>query len=482
MQKHRDNLDKNLKSDSLFTDAAVALSPDRRGLFYACGEYVLEAVSDLSPGGMLLGCGTETAAVAQILARELGLVPVRIAGRPGVYNLVSRDVSSRGITVVPLGSSGVEAYLRKAAFGVVAMAVDLADQPPFELMDPLGGVRDLCSGCLKAVPGRGPAETVTALTATYLCHRYGLYPEKRTRAVLREGAAVVGEAEQHRVWRLITRLFGGRGLSWKARFMRWVGVLDRLFPELEAIYDVPQNHYHHLGVWEHTMEVMDRLEDILFSIKEFFPSNGDRVERHLSLPVEDGVSRRSYLAFAALIHDIGKRACMSVESSGRIRFTGHQEEGARLAGFIATRMGLGHRGRSRLVSVVRNHMRLGFLMKEGESSRTRLEVVRELGDCCPEVVVLSLADRMATRGEAATGEALEQFKRLSKRVLGDYYWNTDTPALVSGSDAILHAGVPPEETGRLLLNVRAAQREATVSNRGQALEYLAPDFKGKMNV
>lgn len=172
---------------------------------------------------------------------------------------------------------------------------------------------------------------------------------------------------------------------------------------------------------------------------------------------------------------------MSVEPSGRIRFQGHQREGARLAGEIASRMGLGHRGRSRLLSMVGNHMRLGFLMKQGESAGTRLEVVRELGDCCPEVVLLSLADRMATRGEAATGEAMERFRRLSARVLGDYYWNKDAPALVSGSDVLIHAGVQPGEVGRTLSRIRVAQREAMVSNRGQTLEYLAPDFKGKMN-
>ncbi len=476
MREYRKNIDKHLGSDDLFAGAARALSPDRRGLFYACGEYVLEAAFGRRPGGMLLACGPDTSGVQSLLARDLGLAPVAIAAHPGVYHLASRADGARSITLVPMGATGVEGHLRHATFTVVAMAVDLADRPPFELIDPLGGIRDLDAGCLNAASERSVTAFPDALTATHLCHQYGLYPEKRTREALREVAGRAGDVKQPRTWRMIARLFEGLGLSGNARFLRWIGALGALLPELEAIYEVPQNYYHHLGVWEHTMEVMDRIQEMIQSPPEFFPAYGDRVKAHLDVSVEAGVSRRSYLAFSALIHDIGKGSCMSMEPSGRIRFQGHQQEGVRLAGDIASRMGLGHRGRSRLVGMVGNHMRLGFLMKDGESAGTRLEMVRELGDCCPEVVLLSLADRMATRGEAATGEAMERFRRLSARVLGDYYWNKDTPALVSGSDVLMHAGAQPEEVGRTLSRIRVAQREATVSNRGQALEYLAPGF------
>jgi hypothetical protein len=36
------------------------------------------------------------------------------------------------------------------------------------------------------------------------------------------------------------------------------------------------------------------------------------------------------------------------------------------------------------------------------------------------------------------------------------------------------------DVGDALFRARVAQRESTVSSRTEALEYLAPDFKGKM--
>jgi hypothetical protein len=121
-------------------------------------------------------------------------------------------------------------------------------------------------------------------------------------------------------------------------------------------------------------------------------------------------------------------------------------------------------------------------LKEGESTESRLRAVRELGGRCPEVVLLSLADRLATRGEASTEEAQERFKRTVTRVLNDYFWLNDSNPPLSGYDVVIHEGVEPgPEVGRRLFQVRVAQREGTVADRQQALEYLSPDIKGRIS-
>jgi hypothetical protein len=145
-------------------------------------------------------------------------------------------------------------------------------------------------------------------------------------------------------------------------------------------------------------------------------------------------------------------------------------------------MGLGRSSAAHLVGLVADHMRLGLLLKGGESAETRLRAVRELGQRCIEVVLLSLADRMATRGPASTEEAMELYKRMTSRVLADYFWETDYPPLVDGRDVMMHTGIEQgPEVRRALFKARVAQREATISSREAALEYLAPDFKGRMN-
>jgi Probable RNA and SrmB- binding site of polymerase A len=480
MPGYRSNLDSAFEADELLGLAAgMARSP---GTLFTCGRYVLEAVAGREPGGILLACGADAPGFAIELAARSALEPLALKGTPGAFHLAPGRHGGRAITVVPLEGGGIEAHLERSAFTVEAMAVDLASGPPREITDPLKGLDDLDGGTLRCVsPGVFVEDPARLLLAAELAFSYGLELDGHTEAAMKAAAARVGEVPPARAWRLLSSLFGGKDLSAKARMLARTGALGALFPEVEALYGVPQNYYHHLGVWEHTLEVLDHLERMLAAPASFFPAFADRVAVRLAQEVEGSVDRRSFLGFAALVHDVGKPGAMSVETSGRIRCVGHQVGGARLAGGIAGRIGLGRKGTAHLVGVVGEHMRLGFLLKEGESARTRLQAVRELGRRTIEVVMLSLADRMATRGEASTEEALQRFKRMSSRVLSDYFWDIDYPPLVDGRDVMMHAGMSPgPELGRALLEARVAQREATVSGRQQALEYLAPDFKGRM--
>lgn len=483
MQSHKMNLDSGLEADELFGKAAgLAASP---GAFYAFGAFVLETLAGREPGNILIACGADTAAAARELSRQTGFKTVPLRNQPRVFNLVGDRVGSRTITVVPLAGPDIRGHLEAyCGFTVEALAVDLASRRPRELIDPLGGLRDLEGGRLRAAsPVSFTEDPARLLSGAALAGGYNLDLETETEVWMRDAADLIRELAPRRAWRLIARLFGGRGLSGSARFIQRTGVLGALLPEVEAVRGVPQNYYHHLGVWEHTLAVLDILEAMIDSPALYFPAFAGRIYAHMRRQLEGGVDRRAFAGFAALIHDAGKPDAMSVEPDGRIRFQGHQEIGGRLAASVAARLGLGRRGSGHLAGMVADHMRLGFLIKEGESAESRLRAVDDLGDRCIEVVMLSLADRMATRGEASTEEAMQRFKRLASRVMHDYFWNIDYPPLVGGHDVMMHSGVGPgPAVGRALFKARVAQREAVVSSRGQALEYLAPDFKGRMNM
>ncbi len=484
MQSFRLNLDRALEADRRFGLAAgMADSP---GKFFACGDFVLEALTGREPGGMLIACGADTIAFSSELARRAGLEPHPIKNTDGAFHLTGpgiEDKAESGVTVVPLAGD-ISTHLSDSGFSVQALALDLAAPRPREVIDPHGGLADLRSGTLRAShPGSFTDDPARLLVAADLTFRFGLNVDAGTGSAMKAAAPRVSLLEPYRAWRHVARLFGGSNLSEKAAFLQTAGVLGELLPELAAVYGVPQNYYHHLGVWEHTLEVMDNLEAMLDKPETVFKAFGHRVSARMAQVVEGGIDRRAYIGFASLVHDVGKSETMSVTSSGRIRFQGHQEVGGRMAGNIAGRFGLGRKGSRHLAHVVADHMRLGFLMKEGESAETRLRVVEELGERTVEVVLLSLADRMATRGEASTREAMDLYRRMSARVLHDYFWDIDYPPLVSGRDVVVHAGVEPgPQVGRALFMVRVAQREAVVAGRRQALEFMAPDFKGRMDL
>jgi len=480
MEVTRENLETTLHNDAL---AATATQAARKtGLhIHIAGSAVADALVGTTPTGLTIACDRDAGTMARALASATGMIPVPLKGSRGVVALLPRAfevTDRRTIVVVPAGS-GIDEHLLGAGFTVQAMAFD---PDSGALVDPFGGESDLAAGRLKAVsPGGLYAQPSRVLTAVQLGARYRLEIEENTLQALKRAAPALGRVEPRLVWGALARLMRAPRPADTASTLRELGALAALLPEVADVFDVPQNYYHHLGVWGHTLEVMEHLEAMLDDPSSDFKVYGARIVAHMAVSVEGGVDRRAFLFFSALIHDIGKAATMTVTQSGRIRFQGHQEASARLADRISRRLSLGRRGRSQVVGLVGQHMRLGFLMKEGESAASRLRVVRDLGSRAVDVAVLSLADRLATRGEASTSEGVERYERVVRRVIADYFWDRDYPSLVRGGEVSVLARVPPgPEISQKLLDIRVAQREGLVSNWQQALEYVSPDFKGKM--
>ncbi|MBU1671616.1 MAG: HD domain-containing protein [Actinobacteria bacterium] len=474
-------LERALLSDDLLTRVRLALALPAPDTAYASGLYIAETARGLAPGGLLLECRGDTVAAARSLSGGLGLIAVPVSGLPGGFRLVDKEGGGRDITLRPLAGA-IHDSLEDSGFTIEAVAIDLFPAPGAGILDPLGGLADLLDGRLRTSHPRALIDDpARVLGAAELCNRFDLVPETETRVSLRSAAGLVAQLSPARAWACLSRILSGGGIGAAARFLKEFAVLEVVLPELEAIYDVPQNYYHHLGVWDHTLLTLDLLEEMMRAPAAYFPPYGSRITAHLAGELEGGLPRRCFLGLVALIHDAGKAHTMSVEPNGRIRFQGHALEGARLAAGVAARLGLGRRGSRYLIDVVRDHMRLGVLLKEGESVRTRLGAVRDLGGHTIEVIMLSLADRLATRGEASAEEGLARFRRTASRVMSDYFWERYSPALLDGRDVMVHSRVGPGPgVADALFRVRVAQREAQIGSRDQALEFIAPDFKGRM--
>ncbi|MBN2168798.1 MAG: hypothetical protein JW738_06095 [Actinobacteria bacterium] len=483
MMSLEDNLNKVVVEDDLLKRMRHVIRPPEEAVYYICGAYVLESISGMDPGGILLVCKNNPDKVAKSLGDYFSVKPVGVTWKNDVYHLYPEGKRSRGITLMKMNGGNIIEHLAGSGFTVLSMAADLGSGAPIKLIDPLKGRSDLenkklavsCAGAVAEDPDR-------SLTALGLHSRYGLSPDRPTMEELKKASLGLREAPRNRVFGRLIRAFEGERLSRKAEFMRETGIIDSVIPELSAIYDVPQNYYHHLDVWEHTMKTLDNLEDIMNDLPAYFPANSSEIKEYLLHEVEEGLTRSAYLSFMGLLHDIGKAESINVLPSGRIRFQGHDNAGAKLAGNIAGRFGVGRRGKRYMVQFSKNHMQLGSLSKNKENTESRLAAIREMGDLCVDLSVHSLADRTAARGEAVTEEAISGFTRMTRRVVADYFWLMKSERLIDGNDAKVHGGLDEgPEIGELLMKVLVSQREGLVENRQQALEYIAPDFKGRMN-
>ncbi len=484
MSKSNENFEKVIRNDPMLCLIADVLGKFGKGKNYIAGLYLLMALLGLRSPGVLIASKLPDL-TSESLFGALKAKFVMASHRSGCLGnaLILYPAMFPGRTIVLEGIPGksIGDFIREKKYTCTSLALDVLDMDLNALIDDFSALSDIKEKKLKRIfPGALSNSVSSVLTAIFLRGEFDFVEDEDTFEEIKKVSRNIQEVSGVQAGRYVLRLFSGGNLARKAFAMERFDFVSNLIPEVSAIVGVPQNYYHHLGVWEHTLEALSLLEKILDNPSQYFKSWGERISKHFGVTLGSGFPRKSLLAFAALIHDAGKAPCMKVEASGRIRFQGHHMVGAKMADAIARRLGFDRKSRKYLVSVVGNHMELGFLLKEGETDLSRLSFVRETGSNCLDIAILSLADRLATRGVATTDESLKRFARLVTRLVSDYFWYHQTKMFISYKEARNVTGIRDGSVLReMLFDLKVAMRQGIIDSKEEALEFLAPQSKGK---
>jgi hypothetical protein len=119
-----------------------------------------------------------------------------------------------------------------------------------------------------------------------------------------------------------------------------------------------------------------------------------------------------------------------------------------------------------------NHLRLGFLVHEAPLSRRSLySYLRACDPVGVDVTVLSVADRLATRGSGAD-QAIAKHLRLAHEVLGEAFaWRAHPPRPPLRGDELARAvGLRPgPELGRILQELEEASFAGEIVTQEEAI-------------
>ncbi|HSD24569.1 MAG TPA: HDIG domain-containing protein, partial [Solirubrobacterales bacterium] len=258
--------------------------------------------------------------------------------------------------------------------------------------------------------------------------------------------------------------------------MEDLGVLPVVLPELESLRGVVQNPNHHLDVLGHTLAVLDEWLGLERDLASFAGDLAPEIDTFLDEPLADELTRRDALRFGALFHDLGKPETRS-EGSGYVTFIGHDEVGAQIIGGICRRQRVSRRLSTHLQGLALHHLRLGFLIHQRPlSRRTVYDYLVATEPVAADVTLLTVADRLAARGEGplASAEMIQAHLDLALEILRDALaWHRDGPprAPISGDELASELGLDPgPELGSLLEELRAETFTGEISGRDQALE------------
>jgi poly(A) polymerase len=429
------------------------------------GEAVADADLAVVPG--------REEASARAIARVAGGSTFPLSEEHATWRVIA---STEGwhLDVAALREEPIEADLRARDFTVNAIAMPLAGGDP---IDPSGGLPDCKARRLRAVSERTFSDDpIRLLRAARLGARHSLSVDPATLDLARSEAERAAEPAGERQFAELRGIVAGprplRGLQ----LMEELGVTPVVLPELEALRGVVQNPNHHLDVLGHTLAVLEEWLGMEADVPGFSPELASEIEAFLSEPLADELNRAQALRFGALFHDLGKPETRS-EGGGYVTFIGHDEVGARLIAGICRRLKTSRRLASHLEGLALHHLRLGFLIhRRPLSRRTVYDYLTATEPVAADVTLLSVADRLAARGEGplASPEIVEAHLDLAREMLRDALaWHRDGPPRPPLTGDELRAELdlaPGPEMGRVLEELRAAAFAGEISGRDQALE------------
>jgi poly(A) polymerase len=282
----------------------------------------------------------------------------------------------------------------------------------------------------------------------------------------------------------LRRIIGAARAPWGLQTMSELGAMGAVLPELEALRGVEQSRFHHRDVYGHTLEVLEGTIALTTArdsdSRRFGGLLGEEeaeVTALLAEPLADQLTRGDALRWGALLHDAAKPLTREIRpGDGRVTFIGHDVRGAELARSVLERLHASERLRAHVAALVRHHLRLGFLVHEPQPL-SRRTVFGYLFACSPvevDVTLLSVADRLATRGDRAQ-ESIDAHVRVARGLLADALrWRTEgpPPPLIRGDELAGELGIPlGPRVGELLKELAEAQYAGELSTRAQSLIY-----------
>ena len=296
----------------------------------------------------------------------------------------------RGFTVEGDPSMPVEEAARRRDFTVNAILYDPLDE---SYVDPYDGREDLDGRILRAVdPETFVEDSLRVLRGAQFAARFGLSIDPRTVALCR--GIDLDDLPSERIWGEIEKLLvrapePSRGLE----ALRELGVLPKLFPELDALVDCPQDPEHHPegDVWTHTKLVVDEATEVV----------GDLGRAH-----------RTTVMLAALCHDLGKPATTKVVD-GRIRQLAHDRAGVAPTEALLGRLRVhtldGFHARDQVLALVDEHLVPSHFYKDRDhvTDGAFRRLARRVH--CGLLARVSRADLLGRTGAARQARAAEWF-------------------------------------------------------------------------
>ena len=432
----------------------------------------LDLVADGEVERLAKGLGRALSGAAFPLSEEFGgwrVVPHHGGWQVDITPLadggIGPDLARRDLTINAIACPA-EAVLAGGAAALTAEA---------GLIDPHGGIGDLRSATLRHVgPDSFADDPLRVARLARIACNFGFHADPATIQLARASAAGLSGVAGERAMAELLALLASADPVGGVRLLKQCGGLSALIPELDEVDGLGQSVYHHLDVWEHTLEALSHAVELQSDPARLGPSSAD-ADSLLSQQLADGVSRWTALRLAVLLHDVAKGRTRTEFPNGKIGFPGHDRLGAQMSEAILSRLRSSSKLKERISTIVDHHLDLGFMCDRlPVSRRAELTYLRAASSASLDLTVLTVADRLATRGknsEAAIAKHLDVAGAMITAAVELELNGLPQPLLRGDQLAEQLEIAPGPQLGELLSEIEAARYAGEISTPAEALEH-----------
>ncbi|MBI2996668.1 MAG: HD domain-containing protein [Candidatus Melainabacteria bacterium] len=249
-----------------------------------------------------------------------------------------------------------------------------------------------------------------------------------------------------------------------------IGLLEKILPELTPMRKVTPNNFHHLWLFDHSIELVKTFEENLYKIPSW---------------TKEELKNKAIAKFACLIHDIGKPGTWEIKKVNgeeKHTFYGHDKLGEQITKQIGERLKFSNLVIQTLSKLVRYHLR-PYQLQQGDApitQRALYRFFRDIGEDTPLLLILALADLYATLGPRIIKEDLIKSEKLILCLFDEYKKFQDSekenlkkPKLLNGNEIINLTGLKPgPRLGALIKELDEAIGVGEVKTKEDAIKWV----------
>ncbi len=314
-------------------------------------------------------------------------------------------------------TASLEEDLKRRDFTINAMACDLSGK----IVDLFGGREDLEKGIVRCVGDpleRFSEDALRMMRAIRFSARLGFSIEEKTYEAIKLLASTIEKISAERIRDELVKTIVSDNPG-AMRLFYETGLTRHFLPEFDRMMSQEQKTPHHIfTVGEHTVKVME------------------------------GVKPTEVLRIAALLHDVAKPDCFTMDEAGRAHFKGHPKKGAIMARDILKRLKFDNALIKRVTALVEWH----DYRPEPEERSVRRAVNKVGLEQFPDLFDLKYADIYAQSDyyRQAKLDKVDGFKRIYYEIMEREECVSLKTLAVSGNDLMREGIKPGPKMGELL--------------------------------